>query len=226
VLAQAIGDLLPLGLGVAVSPVPIIAIILMLGTPRAHANGLAFALGWVLGLSVASAVLVSILSTQSTADSGGPATWTSVLKLLLGLALVVFAVRGWMRRPPPGVDPPLPRWMQAVDSFTAGRSLALGAALAAVNPKNLALAIGAATVVAEAQLTRSEDVAAVAVFVVIGSATIVAPLVVYLAAGERAPAILGGIKAWMVEHNLAIMTILLLVLGVKLAGDAISGLGS
>ena len=32
-MGQAIGDVLPLAIGVAISPVPIIAIILMLGTP-------------------------------------------------------------------------------------------------------------------------------------------------------------------------------------------------
>jgi len=40
-MGQAIGDILPLAIGVALSPVPIIAIVLMLGTPRARANGTA-----------------------------------------------------------------------------------------------------------------------------------------------------------------------------------------
>ncbi len=46
-MGQAIGDLLPAAIGVAISPVPIIAIILMLGTPKARSNGPAFAAGWV-----------------------------------------------------------------------------------------------------------------------------------------------------------------------------------
>ena len=50
-MGQAIGDLLPAAIGVAISPVPIIAIILMLGTPKARSNGPAFAAGWVIGLS-------------------------------------------------------------------------------------------------------------------------------------------------------------------------------
>ncbi len=49
---QAIGDLLPSAVGVALSPVPIIAVILMLGTPRARTTGSAFALGWVAGLVI------------------------------------------------------------------------------------------------------------------------------------------------------------------------------
>jgi hypothetical protein len=40
-MGAAIGDILPLAVGVAISPVPVIAIVLMLGTPRARSNGLA-----------------------------------------------------------------------------------------------------------------------------------------------------------------------------------------
>jgi hypothetical protein len=41
-MGEAIGQSLPLAIGVALSPVPIIAIVLMLTTPRARANGPAF----------------------------------------------------------------------------------------------------------------------------------------------------------------------------------------
>ena len=36
---EAIGQSLPLAIGVALSPIPIIAVVLMLTTPRARANG-------------------------------------------------------------------------------------------------------------------------------------------------------------------------------------------
>jgi hypothetical protein len=39
VLSRAIGDLLPSAVGVALSPIPIIAVILILATPRARSNG-------------------------------------------------------------------------------------------------------------------------------------------------------------------------------------------
>jgi Sap, sulfolipid-1-addressing protein len=48
-MSDAIGQVLSLGVGVALSPVPIIAVVLMLGTPRARTNGPAFVLGWVIG---------------------------------------------------------------------------------------------------------------------------------------------------------------------------------
>ncbi len=45
---EAIGQSLPFAVGVGLSPIPIIAVVLMLATPRARVNGPAFLAGWVL----------------------------------------------------------------------------------------------------------------------------------------------------------------------------------
>ena len=47
-MGEAIGTILPMAVSVALSPVPIIAVVLMLGTRR----GPAFLLGWLAGLLV------------------------------------------------------------------------------------------------------------------------------------------------------------------------------
>ncbi|MBK9298391.1 MAG: GAP family protein [Candidatus Microthrix sp.] len=68
-MIQAIGDLLPSALGVALSPVPIIAVILMLGTPKARSTGSMFAIGWIAGLVIASAIVLAPTSGASDPDS-------------------------------------------------------------------------------------------------------------------------------------------------------------
>ena len=83
-MGQAIGDLLPSAIGVALSPVPIIAVILMLGTPKARSNGPAFAVGWVLGLVVVSVIVVLVAGDSDDPDSGSSTAVDSV-KLLLGV---------------------------------------------------------------------------------------------------------------------------------------------
>jgi hypothetical protein len=47
-VGQAIGQLLPLAVAAAISPVPIIASVLLLLTPRAAATGTAYVVGWLL----------------------------------------------------------------------------------------------------------------------------------------------------------------------------------
>jgi len=225
-MGQAIGEILPLAVGVALSPVPIIAIILMLGTPRARSNAPAFALGWLLGLTIAGGVMLAIANGRAQEDGSGPATWVSILKLVVGVLFLLLAARTWHGRPRAGEEAAMPKWMRVIDRFTAVRSLVFGVVLSAVNPKNLALTVAAAAAIAQTGVSTGEAIGALAVFIVLGSLTILAPLVLYFALGARAEAILEDVKAWMAAHNAAIMTILLLVRGAKLIGDAIAGFSS
>lgn len=222
-LGEAIGDLLPSAVGVAVSPVPIVAVILMLGTPRARSNGPAFAAGWVVSLVVVSVVVLLVAGGADDAD-GGTSTMVDVLKLSFGLLLLLVAVQQWRARPAAGQEPEMPKWMNALDRFTAGRSLGLGAVLSGINPKNLALTLAAAASIAQAGLSSGGDVVAVTVFVVIGSLTVAGPVFAYLLAGERVRHPLETAKQFMADNNAVIMAVVCLVLASKLVGNGIAGL--
>jgi threonine/homoserine/homoserine lactone efflux protein len=223
-MGRAIGEILPLAIGVAISPVPIIAIVLMLGTPRARSNGLAFALGWLAGLTIVGAALLAPASGNSQEDNGGPETWVNIVKLALGVLFLLLAARTWRSRPKAGQEAAMPKWMQAIDTFTTGRSLVFGVLLSGVNPKNLALTIAAATTIAQTGISGGESAGALIVFILIGSLSILTPVFIYFALGTRAAVILDELKDWMAGHNAAIMTVLLLVFGAKLIGDAVGGL--
>ena len=184
-MGQAIGEILPLAIGVAISPVPIIAIVLMLGTPRARSNGPAFALGWIAGLAIVGGVLLALASGNSQADDGGPETWVSIVKLAFGALFLLLAVRTWRTRPRAGQEAAMPKWMQAIDTFTAGKSLGFGAILSGVNPKNLALTIAAATAIAQTGSSGGEAAVALAVFILVGSLSIVAPVAHLLRHGRE-----------------------------------------
>ena len=221
-LGEAIGDLLPSAVGVALSPVPIVAVILMLGTPRARTNGPAFAVGWVAGLTAVT-VLVLWLADGADDDSGTN-TAADVVKLLLGLLLLGVAARQWRSRPQGGEEPALPEWMSALDHFTPARALGLGLLLSAVNPKNLALTVAAGASIAQAGVSLGGDAAAVAVFVVLGSLTVAGPVVASVLAGERVRAPLESAKQFMAGNNAVIMAVVCLVLAAKLIGAALGGL--
>jgi threonine/homoserine/homoserine lactone efflux protein len=223
VLSEAIGAVLPAAVGVALSPIPIIAVILMLGTPRARTNGPAFALGWVLGLTVVSVIVLLLASGADDPDSTSADTveWG---KVLLGLLFLGLARRTWRGRPKHGEPATMPKWMTTVDHFTPVRSLVLGVGLSAVNPKNLALTLAAAAAVAQSGLSAEDSALAIAVFVVLGSVTTAGAVLFYLVARERAERPLAAVREFMTQHNAAIMVVILLVLGAKLIGDGIGGL--
>lgn len=221
-MGAAIGDVLGLAAGVAVSPLPIVAMILVLATPRGRVNGSLFGIGWLAGLSILGTVVLLLAGPADPSDDGAPAAWTGWLKLLLGVGALLLAARQWRGRPAEGADPQMPKWMAGLDKLKPGGALGLGALLSGVNPKNAGLTIAAAATIAGAGLAGGEQAVTLAVFVVIGSAGVLAPLIVYLVAGERAARTLDAWKTWSGDHNAAIMAVLFLVFGFKLVGDGIA----
>ena len=223
-MADAIGQVLSLGVGVALSPIPIIAVVLMLSTPRGRANGPAFLLGWVIGLAVVGAIVLAIAGGAGANEDAEPATWADVVKIVLGVLLALVAVRQWRGRPRRGAEAELPGWMRTIDTFTPTRSLAIAAALSGVNPKNLLLTVGAATAIAQTDISTGQQAIALAVFVLVGTLGPGIPVAIYFALGDRATRLLEDLKTWMAANNAAIMAVLCLVIGAKLIGDGISGL--
>jgi Sap-like sulfolipid-1-addressing protein len=147
-----------------------------------------------------------------------------VLKIVLGLLLLLVSLRQWRGRPRAGEEAAMPKWMQAIDRFTPGRSIAVAAALSGINPKNLLLTVGAAAAIAQTGADAAGQAVALAVFVLVGTLGPGAPVAIYFALGERAKRILDDLKAWLAANNAAIMAVLCLVIGAKLIGDGISGL--
>jgi len=224
-VGDAIGQMLVSAVGIAISPLPLIAVILMLATPRGRANGAAFTAGWMVALAVLVTVVVLIgAGGNASQGTGGPGRWTYWVKLALGVLFLVLAVGQWRGRPQEGQQAELPGWMRAIDRFSPGRAAALGAALAVANPKNLVLGIGGAVSIAASSAGPGGRAVAAVLMVLIGSLCTLLPLGVYLAGGERAEAVLSGWRAWLGQHNAAIMTTVLALLGTKYVGDAISGL--
>jgi threonine/homoserine/homoserine lactone efflux protein len=225
-LGAALGQMLPAAVGVAGSPMPIVAVVLMLVTPRARVNGPAFLAGWMLGILILGAILLAVLGPADTSDEGGPTTWVSVLELVLGVLLVLVAVRQWRGRPHAGEDVATPKWMGALDGFTPVKAAGAGALLGSINPKNLLLIVAGVTAIAQTEIPAGEQAVSWVVFMLIASIGVGAPVVIFFALGDRAPALLNRLKDWMAHNNAVIMAVLCLIIGVKLIGDAITGLST
>ncbi len=218
-MGSAIGEILPLAVGVAISPIPIIAVVLMLSTPKGKGNGLAFLLGWLIGLGLVGVIVLLVADPAGASEDGGPAMWVGWLLLVLGLLAVLIGFRSWHGRPRGDEEPPMPKWMSAIDQFTPGRSLGLGFLLAALNPKNLTLTLAAAASIAAAGLSSSDSYIVLGVFVVIGTIGLGIPIGVYFLGGDTAAETLAGLRHWLAINNATIMAVLMVVIGAKLIGS-------
>jgi threonine/homoserine/homoserine lactone efflux protein len=223
-VGNAIGQILPLAVGVALSPLPIIAVVLILVSPRGRTNGPAYVIGCLAGLAVVGAVVLLLAGPANASDDGEPATWVDLVKLVLGALLLLLAVQQWRGRPREGEEASTPKWMDAIESFTPARAAGAGAVLAGANPKNLLLAVGAAAAIAQTGIPGGEQALAYAVFAVIGIVGVAAPVGMSFAMGDRARPLLDRLKHWMAVYGAVIMAVLCLVIGAKLVGDAIAGL--
>jgi threonine/homoserine/homoserine lactone efflux protein len=222
-MGDAIGQMLPTAVGIAISPLPIVAVVLMLVTPRGRVNGVAFVLGWIAGLAVVGAIVLAVAGGADASDDGQPATWVSVLELVLGLAALLLGARQFRARPRAGETPESPKWMQALDTLTPAKAAGGGVLLSALNPKNLLLAVAGAATIAQTGIDGGEEAIAYAIFVVVATIGVALPVVLAIALGERSRELLDDLKDWLAAHNAAIMTVLMVVIGFKLIGDAISG---
>ena len=59
--------------------------------PRAWA----FAGTWVLSLTLVSTLVLLLADGADASANGAPATWVSIVKIVVGLLLVLFGVRQW-----------------------------------------------------------------------------------------------------------------------------------
>ncbi|MFF8771337.1 GAP family protein [Kitasatospora sp. NPDC015120] len=221
-MGDAVGRMLASAAGIAITPMALVATVLLLATPRGPANGTAFAAGWAAALTAVTALVVP-LASRLAGDVAGP-DWSWWFELAVGGLLLLLGARQWWDRPREGRVHGPPAWMRTVDRSTPARSAALGAALLAADPKNLLLAVAAAVAVGTGGSPAPGKAGAGALLVLIGSLGTLLPLAVHLRGGPRATRRLDEWRAWAATHHTAILLTLLLTLATSHLGTALSGL--
>ncbi|MGW0923004.1 GAP family protein [Streptomyces sp. NPDC002755] len=223
-LIQAMGAVLPAALAVALSPFPLIGIVLLLAGRHGRRNGVLFTAGWIAGLGIVATLVVVVFggADDPESPSSAVADWGRVLA---GAALIVLGARTWRQRPAGGNETETPRWMASLDDVSALRALLLGALLAGANPKNLVLTASAATSIVETGVHDGELAVAVTVFVLVGSCTVLGAVIIHLLGGQRAVSFLDSVRQFMVTNSTVITAIVFLLLGASILGDGLTGLG-
>ncbi|MEV0338931.1 GAP family protein [Nocardia sp. NPDC050713] len=218
-MAEVLGDLLPLATGVAISPIPIMAAILMILSTNAAGAGNGFAIGWVAGIVVATSVVALAAGSLGASTEREPSAAMSWVRVALGVLLLVLAGQQWHNR----FDTATPGWMRAIDQLTIGKAAGLGAALAAVNPKNLLLCLSAGVAIGSSGLGSGEKVVAVVVFTVLAAASVLVVVLGYALAADRLRGVLDDTRVWLQSNNHAVMAIVLLIMGALVLGKGIGG---
>lgn len=225
-MGSAIAEVVPIALGlVLVNPLPVMAIILLLFSPRARSSAPAFVAGWVIGMLIVFGLLLFVLSPENLVGSErAPSTLSFIVNLVLGLVLLYLAVQRWRERPGPGEEKALPSWMATLERASPLLALGLGALLSGANPKNLAFTLTAVVAIAQAELTTTQKLVPVAIFVLIASVGVAAPVIWYFVAQESAAKTLAEWRVWLTANYATMMAIIFLLFGVTLVTQGLAGL--
>jgi hypothetical protein len=224
-MSDAFGQMLPFALVIALSPIPIVAVIAMLFSPRAIVNGVAFLAGWVVGVAGGLALIAALMEGGDLLGSqDGSSTTGVVLRLVLGALLLALAVKQWRGRPQPGEPASMPGWMARIEGIGPSGAFGLAALLGSVNPKNLLMNVAAAAVLASEAPSGADQALAIALYTAVASSTVALAVGYRVVAGRRGAATLERMREWLAANGATVMAVLFLVFGVKLIGDAISGL--
>ncbi|MGY1550335.1 GAP family protein [Microbacterium sp. A588] len=221
-MLSLLGDILTLGIGVAISPLAIVAVILMATSGKGRTNGTAFVLGcYTLAvLLVGALVLIGRASGSDEADSGANIT-VDVLEILLGVGLLALAVHQWSKRSE--VEPP--KWLMGLDQLTIGKAFLLGVLLSGpLSPKDVPLLIAASGRISQAHLPAQEVIPVILLFGLIGISAVAVPWLISVVAPGSVERRLTGARSWLLANHSVVMTVLFVILGFKLIGSGIADL--
>ncbi|MEA1262292.1 GAP family protein [Microbacterium sp. STF-2] len=226
-MGELILALVPVALGVVLSPLAIMALVAVLLSRDARMNGITYLIGWFLGLGGLMTLCLWLFPLLAVHELGEPPLWVPIVRVLLGLFLIGSAV--WVYRngrahiaqmaaasSPREVvaaSPQLPGWLHSVESFRPGRTLLLGLGLFVLNPVDASCAILAALDISLSDVDRSTGLWVAVVFVIIGTLPIALPVLYVVVRGADAQPLLDRVRTWIAGNTHVLNAALLLVIG-------------
>lgn len=205
-------QLIPIAAGIMISPLPIAAIIAILLSPRAKANGFAYVAAFVIVCFIFTVVAALTTKGAGSGGSSGDDVIVLVLGIVLTLGFLVLAVVSWLTRPKHGAEAVAPGWLLAVDSLSAAKAFGLGVVMAVTNAKNIPLELKAGALIGAADLALPVAIALSAAFALTASLGILLPTLLAATGSRTITRALTALKAELIAHNAIIMTVLFAIL--------------
>lgn len=219
-ILQAIGHLLPLAVAVAISSVPIMAVLLILLSPTPRNSSIAYLAGWVLGIA-ALAVAFSVGAAAFPATEKRHPDFTFALaQIVIGLSLEAFALALW-RRSDRNATQEMPKWLRVVGAVRPWQAFGFAFALN-LRPKALLLSAAAGVVLTAQPLTVGSWAVALVVYTVISASTIGIPVLYAIVNPASAQPRLEVVRDWILQNNRIITILVMVVIGFVILGNGLT----
>ncbi|MGF1491439.1 MAG: GAP family protein [Microcoleaceae cyanobacterium] len=222
-MINVILEMIPMMLGAALAPVWIILILLVLRSR----NGLVKATAFVTGVTLVrllQGIAFGYLfkASEDVGGTSGPSPVVSALLMIVGILLLILAVKTLRQEDDP--DAPPPKWMTLVESATPAKLLGLGAIITLVAAKLWVFTLSALGTIRAANLGEVESWIAFAIYILGAESLILLPILVYAAIPKQSEALLNSATAWLEKYNRPITLAVSLIFGVLFLGKGITGL--
>jgi threonine/homoserine/homoserine lactone efflux protein len=222
-LTEAIGEMLPAIMAIALTPLQLVGVVLVLGGPNGRAAGPSFLIGWLAALGAVT--VVAILLIEKLGQGGRAASpFVHWLQFAVGLLLLGTAIRLWRTRPLDGAEAAMPKWLASIGEAGPLRAFVVGALMAFANPKTLALVLAAMTSLAYLTLSMQQVAAFAFFFVILGSSPLIALVLAHAVGGQKTNTRIERLKSFMLRNNNVILMVVFAMLGMSVLGNGVSGL--
>lgn len=208
---------LPLALATALSLFPVLAVVLLLLSPRPVPASLAYLAGWSLGVLLLVTVFAAGARLIPPSHPHQMPNWAHTVELLIGVALIVVGVRGVARVRAGTEVERTPAWARAMNSMGPRGAFVFGVAMNA-RPKNITVALAAGLAIGSASLDLVGNAFAVFIFTGVSVSTVAALVLAYLFGRRRMRPRLRMLSEWLVAHTGLVIELSLVLLGLILAG--------
>lgn len=210
-MGELILEVVPFGIGVFASPLPVILAILMLFTQRPRITSLVYVGTWLAGVAAVT-VLFALLAGVLEGRDSSPG-WLPWVRVALGAALILLALKQWRNR----ASKEAPSYLTTIMDCGPREATRYGVIMSAANPKELLMALPAGLAIGSSEAGVSAQVGALLVFLVIGGASVALPLTVFLiGGGEASLERLTVARDWLQRNNAAVTAVVLGVIGLWL----------
>ena len=209
-------ELILIGLVITLEPIPLTAFILVLASKGGVRKGAGFIFGWLLSLAIVVAATVLVTGNKPPKPNTAPSLGALAVKILIGVVLLVIALRQWRKLGQPKKPKKTPKWQTGIDNMSPWFAMGLAPL---VQPWGL-VAAGVA-VITEAKLSSWESYIALFLFCVVSTITYLALEIYAGFRPEKTQAFLARTRAWIDTHTDQVIIVVSLVLGFWLIGKSI-----
>lgn len=188
-------NLLILGIATTISPLFVIAAVLMMSESEKVRTSWAAAFGWAVSIGVCCTAMVVLGGAVYGSGTGHRKHWwIGAIDLVIGVVVAYFAVREFGRSRSEKARE-LPKWMSRVGTMSVITAFGLGLFL----PANV-LSYAAGSEIVQQHVHGTEKWVAVGLYVLIGSLLEVVPVLYLTVRPNRREDLLGAWHRWLDGH--------------------------